>query len=122
MNFELLFLDGWLSADNQGLLLKLIVNAVALFIAAKFLDGVQLKGISTAVVVAIVVAILNVFLGRYLEEITGWNVGIFSFVIDGIVLLVASYFLEGFKVKGLIWAFILAITLALLNGFIFKIL
>lgn len=107
---------------SGNFLIKLLVNAVSLFVAAKFLDGVQLKGFGTAAVVAIVLAVLNVTLGTYLDDLTGFTVGILSFVVDGIVLLVASWLLDGFKIKGLLWAFILAIALALINGLLFRVL
>ena len=120
MQFEPIFLDTLLGSGIGDFILKMVVNALALFIAAKVLDGVQIKNLKTAFLVAILVAILNATLGSYLTERTGWQVGLLSFVLDAIVLLVASFFLEGFKIKGIIWAFILALVLAFLNGFLFK--
>lgn len=119
MTLEPIFLDSLLG-NGGNLILKMIVNTLALFIAAKVLDGIQVKSLKTALLVAILVAILNTTLGAYLAERTGWEVGILSFLVDAAVLLVASWFLEGFKIKGIIWAILLAVALSFLNAFLFK--
>ncbi len=106
---------------NGGFLLTLIVNAVALLIAAMFLEGVQVKSFTTAVIVALLVAILNATIGEYLEDTTGFTQGILGFIVDAVVIMLASMFLEGFKVKGFLWAFVLAIVLTFINGFLFKV-
>ncbi len=120
MYSEPMFLESLLGFSGGDFILKMIVNTIAIFIAAKVLDGIQVKDLKTALLVSILVAILNATLGSYLTERTGLEIGILSFIIDGIVLLVASWFLESFKIKGLLWAFILAIVLAFLNGFLFR--
>lgn len=121
MYTEPIFLETLLGGGGS-FIVKLLVNTLAVFLAAKVLDGIQVKDLKTALFVAILVALLNVTLGTYLTELTGFEIGLLSFIIDGIVLLVASWFLDGFKIKGILWAFILAIVLALINGFLFRVL
>lgn len=121
MNSEPELLESILGFTGSGFILKMIVNTLAVFIAAKVLDGIQVKSLKTALLVSVLVALLNSTLGSYLTERTGFGIGILSFIIDGVVLLVASWFLEGFKIKGIIWAFVLAIVLAFLNGFLFRV-
>lgn len=120
MSSEPIFLESLLGFTGGSFILKMVVNTLAIFIAAKVLDGIQVKNLKTALLVSVLVAILNATLGSYLSERTGFEIGLLSFIIDGIVLLVASWFLEGFKIKGIIWAFVLAIVLAFLNGFLFR--
>lgn len=120
MYSEPMFLESLLGFTGGGFVLKMVVNTLAIFIAAKVLDGIQVKSLKTALLVSVLVAILNATLGSYLTERTGFEIGLLSFIIDGVVLLVASWFLEGFKIKGVIWAFVLAIVLAFLNGFLFR--
>ncbi|MFT5166498.1 MAG: putative membrane protein [Saprospiraceae bacterium] len=120
MNLEPMFLSSLLGFTGGDFILTMIVNTIAIFIAAKVLDGIEIRNLKTALLVAIMVAILNATLGSYLTERTGLEIGILSFIIDGIVLLVASWFLEGFKIKGILWAFLLAVVLAFLNGFLFR--
>jgi len=120
MHFEPIFLESLLGFTGGDFILKTIVNTLAIFIAAKILSGIQIKSLKTALLVSLLVAILNATLGSYLTERTGLEIGILSFIIDGVVLLVASWFLDGFKIKGILWAFILAVVLAFLNGFLFR--
>lgn len=120
MNVDSIFLASILGFTGGDFILKMVVNTIAIFIAAKVLSGIQIKNLKTALFVALLVAVLNATLGTYLSERTGLEVGALSFIIDGIVLLVASWFLDGFKIKGIFWAFILAVVLALLNGFLFR--
>jgi len=120
MNFEPILLESLLGFTGGDFILKMIVNTLAIFIAAKVLSGIQIKGLKTALMVALLVALLNATLGSYLTDRTGLEVGVLSFIIDGIVLLVASWFLDDFKIKGILWAFLLAVVLAFLNGFLFR--
>ena len=113
-------LDAVANSLNGNFLIKLLINALSLFIAAKILDGVEIKSLGNAAMVALVLAILNVTLGTYLEDVTGFTVGLLSFIVDAIVLLVASWLLSGFKIKGILWALILAIALSLINGLLFR--
>ena len=110
-----------LHASTSSFLIKMLVNAVALLIAAMFLEGVQVKSFLTAVIVSIVIAILNVTIGEYLTELTGFYQGILSFIVDACVIMLASFVLDGFKVKGFLWAILLAVVLTFINAFLFKV-
>ena len=112
-----------LTLPSTSFLVKIGINTLALFIAAQFLEGVQLKNLTTAAMVAVVIAFLNAALTSYLEADYGISVsGIASFIVTAAVIMLTSIFFEGFKVKGLIWAIILAIVLAFMNGFLYKLL
>ena len=120
MYCEPILLESLLGFTGGDFILKIIVNTLAIFIASKVLSGIQVKNLKTALMVSLLVAILNATLGSYLSDRTGLEVGILSFIVDGIVLLVASWFLDDFKIKGILWAFLLAVVLAFLNGFLFR--
>lgn len=107
-------------ASSSNFLINTIVNAVALLLAAFVLEGVQVKSFITAIIVAIVIAILNATIGVYLTEITGFYKGVLGFVVDAVVILLASFVLDGFKVKGFIWAIILAVALTFINAMLFN--
>jgi putative membrane protein len=112
-----------LTLPSASFLIKIGINALALFIAAQFLDGVQIKDLTTALMVAIVIAFLNAAMTSYLEADYGISVtGIVSFFVSAIVIMLTSIFFEGFKVRGLLWAIILAVVVAFINGFLYKLL
>jgi putative membrane protein len=112
-----------LALPSASFLVKIGINALALFIAAQFLEGVQIRNLTTALMVAIVIAFLNAAMTSYLEADYGISVtGLVSFFVSAIVIMLTSIFFEGFKVQGLLWAILLAIAVAFINGFLYKLL
>ncbi|MEO1513572.1 MAG: phage holin family protein [Bacteroidota bacterium] len=118
--YQPLLLDTMIQASVGGFLAQMLVNALALLIAAFVLDGVEVKGITSSLLVALVLAFLNATIGSYLEEITGFYKGILHFLVDAVVILLASALLKGFRVKGFLWAIILAVALTFLNTFLYQ--
>jgi putative membrane protein len=105
----------------RDLILTILLNGVALFLAAYILKPrVQVRGILTAIITAAVLALLNATVGSILKALTLplsiVTLSLFTFVIDALIILLADYFLKGFKVKGFIWALVLAVVLSLFNG------
>ena len=100
-------------------ILDIIINATAFYLGAQLLEGVTIKNFVHAILVAIAVAILNVTLGLLLKIVTLGllSLGIFTLLLDAILIQVADYFLDGLKVKNFWWALALAAIVAILDGF-----
>ena len=64
--------------------------------------------------------LLNATLGNFLDWISTpmrWiTLGLFSFVVDAVVLMVADYFLKGLKIKNFWYALGLAVIIAVVNS------
>lgn len=117
----LLFNQLLLTLPSGSFIVTVLLSALAFFIASKFLDGVTINNFGTAAIVAVVVAFLDAALTEYLAADYGISVsGILSIVVNGAVILIASFFMKSFKVRGLIWAVILAFVVTLINGFLYK--
>lgn len=105
------------------MIINLIVTAAAFIIGSQLLPGVELKNIWQSILVAVVVAILDLTLGTFLKIITLGilSLGIFNWLLNAILIQVADWFLSGFKVNNFWWALALAavvsITSGLLKGF-----
>jgi putative membrane protein len=101
-------------------IVKLLLNAVALIIAAYLLPGVEVANFYDAVIVAIVLAILNAFVKPLLVivtiPITLLTLGLFLFFINAIILLIADKLVDGFDVNGVGWAFLLSLVMSILNS------
>ncbi|MEM1216671.1 MAG: phage holin family protein [Bacteroidota bacterium] len=111
-----------LLASQAGLgsfLINTIVMSLVLLGAAYLLSGVTINSFTSAVIVAVVLGLLNATIGRFMHfiftPITWLTLGIFSFVIDALVLRLTAYFLKGFQIKSFGWAFLLAIFVSLAN-------
>lgn len=103
-------------------LIGLVLNAVAVVITAYLLPGVQVQSFLTAIVVAVVLGLVNAVLKPILFILTLpvniLTLGLFTFILNGIIILLVSAVVPGFRVNGLLWAILFSIILSLINGFI----
>lgn len=101
-------------------IITVLANAFAVWLGAQFLRGVQVTDFTRALIIGLVVALLNATIGRFLDWISTpvrWvTLGLFSLVVDAIVLMVADYFLKGLKIKDFWWAVALAVVVAVINS------
>jgi putative membrane protein len=103
------------------MIVKLLVNALAVMVTAYLLPGVKLDGYFAAVVVSIVLGILNSVVKPLLHlfalPITILTLGLFSIVINAFVIMLADWMVRGFQVDGFWWALAFSFVLALVNWF-----
>lgn len=103
--------------------MRLIVNwllsALALLIAAYIVPGFYVSGIFAALFAAVIIGLINATIGLFLKVITFpltvLTLGIFWFVVNAIVLKLATWFVPGFNIHGFFPAFLGAIILSLIN-------
>jgi putative membrane protein len=105
------------------LLLHWLLSAIALVIVSRLVPGFVVRGIGPALIAALVIGLLNATVGLLLKIITFpisiLTLGLFLLVINGMMILLASGFVRGFHVYGMVPAFWGAVVLALL-GMVFR--
>lgn len=98
---------------------KLAINSISIFLASSFLPGVHIKNYPTAIWVALLISLLNVFFKPLLIiltiPITVFTFGIFLFFINAIIFSVAAYLINGFSIDGFFTAIILSLIVSVLN-------
>src|SRR3989338_372902 len=107
-------------------LVDLLVRALVLLTTAYLLPGFKIDSYTTAVIVALVLAILNILVKPLLFiltlPITIVTLGLFYFVLNAILLVIASKFIEGFKIDSfgtaVLASLIIAVISSILNNFI----
>lgn len=103
---------------------NLIVNALAVIISAYILPGVKVDGFLTAVVVAVVLGVVNMFIKPILLLLTLplniLTLGLFTFVINALLVLLVSNLVPGFKVSGFLWALIFSLVLSVISSFLYS--
>ena len=103
----------------MGLLFRIIVIAVAAFLAARFLPGVRIADVKTALLVAVVLALLNAFLKPILVAltipITILTLGLFLIVINILMVLLAARIVPGFSVDGWVTALLFSLIVAVIS-------
>jgi len=101
------------------LLLHWILSAVALLLVSELVPGFYVDGFGSALAAALIIGLLNVTLGLLLKILTFplsiLTLGLFLFVVNALMIRLASGFVRGFHVRGFLPAFIGAIALAILN-------
>lgn len=104
----------------MNFIIRLLVNAFIIFGLAWALPGIHVKSYWTAIVVAIILGFLNVFVKPLLVfftiPITLLTLGLFLLVINAVIILLAGYLIEGFTVDGFWWALIFSILMSALNS------
>ena len=107
-------------------IIKILLTAIAVFILAKILPGVSIESYFTSIVVAIVIGLLDSLVKPILIiftiPITIVTLGLFLFIINAFIILIADYFVNGFVVNNIIWAAIFSMLLSLLQSVLYKVL
>ena len=102
-----------------GLLLHWLISTASLLIVTYIIPGIQVRGLGTALIAAIVIGLINATLGLVLKVLTFpltlLTLGLFWFVINALMLQLASFLVPGFFVSGFWSAFFGAIVLSLVN-------
>ncbi|WP_222842573.1 phage holin family protein [Thermoflavifilum thermophilum] len=100
---------------------RILVSGLAVLITSYLLPGVHIHDFITALLVAVVLAILNTFIKPILIiltlPITVFSLGLFLLVINAFLILLASRLVSGFQVDGFWWALLFSIILSLISSF-----
>ena len=109
----------------MNILIKWIVSAVAIAITAYLLPGVTVTGIVPVLVLAVVLGVINAFIKPILTLITLpltiFTLGIFSLILNTLLILLAEAVVPGFEIAGFWWALLFGIVLALVTAVLKKV-
>ena len=101
------------------LLIHWFFSALCLLLVARFVPGIYVRDLGTALLAALVIGFMNGTVGILLKIITLpltiLTFGVFWFVINALMLELASWVVPGFEVRGLWPAFLGALILSILN-------
>ncbi len=99
-----------------------IINAISLLIVAYIVPGIGFRGWKAVFITALVLGLINATVGAFLKFVTFplvvLTLGIFWFVINALMILLASKIVSGFYVSGFWAAFWGGILLAVVNTFL----
>ena len=100
-------------------IINLLINGFAVFVADYFLAGVSVDSFLTAVIVSIGLGIVNTFIKPIVLLFTlPFNLitlGLFTFIVNGLMVLLVSFFIPGFVVENFVWAILFSIVLWAVN-------
>lgn len=101
-------------------ILRVLLTALAVVVLAQILPGVSVDSYLTAILVAVVLALLNLLVKPVLIiltlPITIITLGLFLLIINAVVVLITDSLVGGFHVTNIWWALLFSLLLSLLQS------
>ena len=105
-------------------IIRLLITAVLVIIISKFMGGVSVENITSSIIVAVVLAILNAIVKPVLVfftfPITVVTLGLFLLAINAIIIIICDKLVGGFHVDGFLTALIFSVILSVSQSIMFK--
>jgi putative membrane protein len=103
----------------MSFLLQWLVSGLAIIITAYLLPGVKVTGFFAALVTALILGLINAFIRPVLILLTLplniLTLGLFTLVINALLILLAAAIVPGFSVQGFWWALLFGLVLAVIS-------
>ena len=101
------------------LIVEILLMGLAMLVGAYVVPGVQVDGYLSAIIAAVLIAVANATLGLILRVFTFplnvLTLGLISFIITVLMVLLVDNLMDGFNTTGFLAAAILAIVVALVK-------
>lgn len=108
----------------MSILINWLVSALVILSVAYILPGVHVVSFMTALVAALVLGVINAILKPILIILTLpiniVTLGLFTLVINALLILLATKIVPGFSVDGFWWALLFGIILSVVNSVLNK--
>ena len=101
---------------------RLFVSMIGLFITAAIIPGITINGIWAGFFAALILGIVNGIIKPIFTiltlPITILTLGLFIFVVNGLMLMLGAALVPGFSISGIFSAILGSIVLSILTGWI----
>ncbi|HZH70437.1 MAG TPA: phage holin family protein [Flavobacteriaceae bacterium] len=107
------------------ILIQILLTSVLVLLLAEILPGVNVDAFTTSLIVAAVLALLNIIVKPILVFLTLpatlITFGLFLLVINAVIILLADYLVSGFDVNGFWWALLFSLLLSLTQSILLSV-
>ncbi|ALM49623.1 hypothetical protein AMR72_12345 [Flavobacterium psychrophilum] len=97
-------------------LINIFFTAVFVVLLSYFMPGISVDSFFTAVIVALVLGLLNIFIKPLLVlftlPVTIFTLGLFLLVINAIIIMLCDELVDGFEVHGFLRALLFSLVLS----------
>ena len=104
----------------MNFIIRLLITAAIAYGLSSILSGIHIIDFKTAIIFALVLAVLNMIVKPLLIiltlPITILTLGLFLFVINALIIIIADKFIDGIKVDGFFWALLFSLILSILSS------
>ena len=106
------------------LIFQLLLTALVVLVLAEVLPGVGVESFVTSLIVAVVLALLNMTVKPLLVFLTLpatlITFGLFLLVINAVIILLIDWLIPGFGVDGFWWALLFSLLLTIAQSVLFR--
>jgi putative membrane protein len=99
---------------------RIVLRTIIVLIVAYLLPGIYVGTVFIGLIIAVVLALLNSIIKPILViltlPITVITLGIFLLIINGLMVMLASFLIDGFYVSGLLWAVIFSLLVSFFSS------
>ncbi len=107
------------------LLIRILITAGLVMLIASLMTTVDVDSFTTAIIVAAVLGLLNIFIKPILVILslpaTILTFGLFLFVVNGGIIMLCSRLVEGFRINSFWTAIVFSIILSVCESIVYKI-
>ena len=104
----------------MSIIIRWIINALALMLVAYILPNIELEGFYIALVTALILGLINAVIRPFLLLITLpiniLTLGLFTFVLNALLFWFVASFIDGFEVAGFWAAFFGALIFSIISA------
>lgn len=104
----------------MSIIIRILITALALFVAAYFVPGIVVEGLYAAIIAAIILGVLNLLARPILViltlPITILTLGLFLFVINAVIFWFVASFVDGFSVDGFLPALLGSLIVSIISA------
>jgi putative membrane protein len=109
----------------MNFLINLLISSLAVFASARVIPGVVIDNFTTSVIVAIILGVVNAIIKPILIILTLpiniMTLGLFTLVINAVVVLIVDALVPGFSVSSFVSALLFSIVLSVVSLVLFTI-
>lgn len=109
----------------MNILARWLLSALSISVTAYILPGVHINDFFAALAAAFILGIINITIKPLLIlltlPITFITLGLFTFVINALMIMLSAQFVPGFGVDSFWWALLFSVILSILNYFLYQI-
>jgi putative membrane protein len=108
----------------MNFIVRLLISGIVAFGLSYLLPGIHIDNFTTALLVALVLSLLDAIVKPILViftfPITIITFGLFLFVVNAIIIWMATKFVKGFTVDGFWWAILFSLLLSIITSLLHR--
>ncbi|WP_281185331.1 phage holin family protein [Trichlorobacter lovleyi] len=103
----------------MSIIINWLISSFAIVITAYLLPGIHLSGFKAALLTALALGLINAFIKPVLSlltlPLTVMTLGLFSLVLNALLIMLTAKLVPGFQVQGFFWAVAFSVVLTITN-------